>query len=380
MRFGIISPRIGFNDGQGRVNLEIASEIVRQGHEVALFSEQADQAALPQARSIVMEPPSWLPTRLLRDQLFAWRSGRHLHEAVNRCDAVLANGFVTWARSDINAVHFVHGSWLRSPFHPWQLQRSPRSLYARIYSSTNAMLERGAMRRSRRVVAVSETVRQELLAIGVPGDRIDVIANGVDTAEFSPGQPDRQRFHLPDAVPMALFAGDLKSPRKNLETVLRALQQVPSLHLAVAGGTQGSPYPALAKSMGLEGRVHFLGFITDMPGLMRSVDLFVLPSRYEPFGLVLLEAMASGLPVVTACSAGGADLITSRVGVVLADSDDSAALAGALRPLVDDPEYRRTMAAAAHENAIHHSWRAMANRYIALLTEAAERRKVGTHA
>lgn len=377
MRFGIVTPRVGFNDGQGRVNLEIAVEIVRQGHQVALFSEQVDEAVLPSppAHSVLAPPPRWMPSRLLRDQVFAWRTSMLLRDTHNRCDAVLANGFVSWADSDVNAVHFVHGSWLRSPYHPWRLQRSMHTFYAWTYSGANALLEKGALRRCRRIVAVSGKVREELVLIGAPKDRIEVIANGVDTEEFHPGPSERVRFGLPDAVPMALFAGDLKTPRKNLETVLLALCQIPELHLAVAGGTNGSAYPALAQSMGLNGRVHFLGFKTDMPGLMRSVDLFVFPSRYEPCGLVLLEAMASGLPVITVRSTGGAELLGSDSGVVLEDSEDCAALAAALRSLVTNPGYREAMSTGARRRASAYTWRSMAARYVDLLREEAEKRQ-----
>jgi glycosyltransferase involved in cell wall biosynthesis len=374
MRFGIVTPRVGFNDGQGRVNLEIATEIMRQGHELVLFSEDVDAAALPQATSVVVPPPRWLPTRLLRDQALAWRTRSQLHKAGNRCDAVMANGFVSWAHSDINAVHFVHESWLRSPVHPWQLQRNARTLYARAYSMLNRSLERGAFRRSRRIVAVSGKVKDELVHIGVPAASIEVILNGVDTAEFHPGPSERGRYGLPDGVTMALFAGDLKSPRKNLETVLAAMTEVPDLHVAVAGRTEGSPYPALARSRGVAERVHFVGFRKDIPALMRSVDLFVFPSRYEACSLVLLEAMASGLPVITARSAGGAELVTPDVGMVLDDSDDAPALAAALRQLTTDPERRRAMSEAGHRLAACHSWRAMARRYVDLMCEAAEER------
>ncbi|HTR15952.1 MAG TPA: glycosyltransferase family 4 protein [Acetobacteraceae bacterium] len=377
MRFGIVSPLLDFNDGQGRVNLEVAAEIVRQGHEVTVFAERIapSLAASPQVEAVSVPPPPWLPSRLLRDQVLALRTERRLRASRDRCDAVLANGFVTWAQSDINAVHFVHAAWLRSRYHPWRLRRDARSLYARAYSQANALLERRALRRSRRIVAVSAQVRQELLRAGVPGERIHVIINGVDTEEFHPGLAEPARFGLPDAVPLALFAGDLKSPRKNLETVLRALSEVPDLHLAVAGRTDGSSYPAVARSMSLQDRVHFIGFCREMPALMRAADIFVFPSRYEACSLVLLEAMASGLPVVTVSTAGGAELVTPDAGTVLADSDDHHALAAALRLLAVEPARRHAMAEAARRQAMRHSWRAMAGRYVDLLREAVEERR-----
>jgi glycosyltransferase involved in cell wall biosynthesis len=372
MRIGIVTRRVGVNDGQGRVNLEIAAEALRQGHAVRLFCEHAD-AALPRAGAVpvLMPPPRFIPTRLLQDQVFAWRTRARLAREADHCDAVLACGFATWAPADVNAVHFVHHSWLRSPYHPWRLAHGPRELYAGIYSRLNERFERGAFRRSGAIVAVSDRVRQELIAAGVPAGRITTIRNGVDAEEFHPGPSRRAAFGLPEGVPLGLFAGDLKSPRKNLDTVLRALPEVPELHLAVAGRHEGTPWPAMAAALGVAGRVHFLGFQTDMPGLMRAADLLAFPSRYEPFGLVFLEALATGLPVVTAAVAGGAELITPDVGVVLDDCDDAAAMAAALRGLLADPGRRRAMGVAARRLALTHSWPAMARQYLALLERAA---------
>jgi glycosyltransferase involved in cell wall biosynthesis len=378
LRLGIVTPKIGLNDGQGRVNREIAVEALRQGHEVVLFSEEvdADMAAMPGVTPVVTPPPAWLPSRMLRDQVFALRAHRHVTRRENRCDALLTNGFATWTRADVNAVHFVHASWQKSSWHPWRVKRDARSFYALTYSGLNAQLEKEAFRRSRRVVAISEKVRQELLQIGVPTERISTILNGVDATEFRPGRPERARFGLPADVKLALFAGDLRSPRKNLDTLLKAQAAIPDLHVAVAGREAGTPYPELARTLGVAERVHFLGFQKDMPALMRSVDLLAFPSRYEPCGLVLLEAMASGLPVITARSAGGADFVTPDVGIVLQDSEDVAGLTGAIQTVFADDARRAAMSAAASKAAQGHSWPAMAGRYIELLVEAAEHRRL----
>jgi glycosyltransferase involved in cell wall biosynthesis len=375
MRIAIVTRRVGSNDGQGRVNREIAVEALRQGHSVHLYCEQIDADVIELgAVPHLMHPPGFLPTRLLRDQIFAVRTGWTLARAGQRYDAVLACGFATWASADVNAVHFMHRSWRDSPFHPWRLGRTARSLYARTFTELNTHLEAGAFRRAGAIVAVSTRIRQELIEAGVAPSRITTILNGVDTEEFKPGPAKRERFGLPDGVKLALFAGDLRTPRKNLDTVLRALVDVPDLHLAVAGDHGGTSWPAMAGALGITGRVQFLGFQTDMPALMRCCDVFVLPSRYEPFGLVLLEALASGLPVVTAANVGGAEIISQTAGVIISNCEDEAALAAALRDLLGSPERHRAMAAAARDVAMAHSWPAMAKQYLNLLQCAAARR------
>lgn len=212
--------------------------------------------------------------------------------------------------------------------------------------------------------AVSEKVAQELLDIGVPRSNIRVIVNGVDLHEFYPGTADRRKFGLPENVTLALFAGDIRTLRKNLDTVLHALVKVPDLHLVVVGNTEGSPFPQLATSLELNKRVHFVGFRRDIADIMRAVDLFVFPSRYEACTLVLLEALSSGLPVVTATATGGAELVTPECGVILPNSDDTDTLTQVLITLKNERQLRQQMGQAARSVAEQHSWTSMAQSYV----------------
>jgi glycosyltransferase involved in cell wall biosynthesis len=376
MHFGIVTNYLGSNDGQGRVNLEIAREAVRQGHTLTIVSERVDQSVMTMSgvRAVLYPPPRWLASRLLRDQLFACRSRGHLRRLAGGYDALLTNGFCTWTASDLNCIHFVHAAWRRTRTAAGTKRPVLRRLYANIYGRLNAWLEKHALHRCRHVVAVSAMVQDELRHIGVDAARIHVIANGVDITEFAPGAAERQRFGLPGNAVIALFAGDITTSRKNLDTVLRAMALTPAVHLAVAGGCDRSPYPAMARSMGMGDRVHFLGFERDMPALMRSVDMFILPSRYEPFGLAILEAMASGLPVLTSRQAGVSCLIAPDAGCVLEDSEDAATIATWMAALAGDAAARRRAGDAARRVAEANCWPAMARRYVHLLTEAANTR------
>jgi glycosyltransferase involved in cell wall biosynthesis len=217
------------------------------------------------------------------------------------------------------------------------------------------------------VVAVSEMVRDELLAIGVPDHKLEVVINGVDTEEYRPGAADRAALGLPGDAPLGLFVGDLRSTIKNLDGVLRALVEVPEAHLAVVGRLDGSPFPALAEELGLSQRVHFLGFRSDVNVLMRAADFFALPSRRDSCPLVLLEALASGLPVLTARTVGTAGLVADGAGVVVEGPDDESTLIEGVRLLVRDPVRRRTMSREARRIAEAHSWDRMAGQYLALI-------------
>jgi glycosyltransferase involved in cell wall biosynthesis len=150
------------------------------------------------------------------------------------------------------------------------------------------------------------------------------------------------------------------------------MRQVPELHLAVAGSTKGSPYPQLAAKLGLSDRVHFLGYRRDISEIMKAADFFVFPSRYEACTLVLLEAMATGLPIITSGTSGGAEIVTSDCGVVLSDPEDTQALTKALVTFSIDRELRNRMGKAGRAVAEQYSWASKAKSYVDLFEELNE--------
>lgn len=372
MTVAIVTHNVVKGDGQGRVNYELCRYLLGQGVDVDLIADRV-------AEDLLDAGATWQPVHPpgdAGDLVKVWRfralADRLLERIESRYDVILACGVVLRRPHTLNAVHFVHGTWLRSPYHASRVQRTPRGAYQWLFSTLNARWERQTLAQAQRVVAVSEMVRRELLAIGVPDERVEVIVNGVDTDEYHPGQADRVALGLPEVPVLALFVGDIQSPIKNLDTVLRALPDVSGLHLAVAGVLPGSPYPRMAEQLGLADRVHFLGFRTDIPMLMRAVDLFVLPSRRDSCPLVLLEAMASGLPVVTARTVGSADLVTTGgAGIVLDQPEAIDDLTHALRRLTHDRAMRTAMGQAARVVAERHRWESMAAHYRDLMQRLA---------
>ncbi|CAB3640090.1 N-acetyl-alpha-D-glucosaminyl L-malate synthase [Paraburkholderia graminis C4D1M] len=370
MRVAIVTHVVRHNDGQGRVNHEIARAALDEGIGVTLIASHVAPELLvhPNVRWAPIKIGRWWPTNLLRQQVFAFKSALWLRAHRREYDVLHVNGFITWMPADVNTSHFVHSGWLGSKYYPFGLLKGVWSAYQSIYTRCNALLERWAYRRSKVITAVSQKVADEIRAIGLtPDNRVDVIYNGVDTQGFAAATGDRAKFGLPSDAFLLLFVGDLRTPRKNLGTVLAALKHLPEhVHIAVAGFLPGSPYPDEAKALGIAHRVHFLGLVKEMPVLMHSVDAFVFPSRYEAMSLSLLEAMAAGLPVVTARTAGGAEIITPECGIVLDDPDDPRLLAAAVARLAADDNARRNMGKAANELATGFGWARMAAQYIAL--------------
>lgn len=376
LNVALVSQRVVEADGQGRVNLEVARELIYRGHRLALVAAEADPALVEAGADWIRTSLGRGPTQFVRNLTFARQSARWIRKHRASLDVVIANGCVTWAPADLNAVHFVHGAWLRSPVHVSRLRGGLYGAYQKLYTVFNARWEKAAFAAARLVVAVSERVREELLSIGVDGAKIRVIPNGVDIDAFRPGLADRIALGLPSEKPLALFAGDLRTPRKNLDTVLRALAEVPALHLAIVGTKEGSPYPALADTLGVADRAHFLGFRRDMPDLLRAADFAIFPSRYEPFGLVALEAMASGRPVITAEPVGAAPLVAEAGGFVVADPERAEALAEAMHLLASDPTRCNTLGMRARAVAERHTWAVTASAYADLVEHLADSRPV----
>jgi glycosyltransferase involved in cell wall biosynthesis len=382
MKICIVTHTVQKGDGQGRVNYEVAQEAIRRGYHLTLVASHVD-LDLQQHHLVnwVNIPVKSYPTEFLRNLVFSIRSQKWLQKHRHQLDLVKVNGAITHGLTNVNAVHFVHNSWRKFTGKDSGMKSGNfiYRFYQWLYTSCNALWEKKAFSQAQILVAVSDKVAQDLLAVGVSPESIKVILNGVDLQEFTPGMNQRQKWQLPEDVPLALFAGDIRLTRKNLDTVLQALVQVPDLHLAVAGNTQGSPYLDLAKSLGLSQRVHFLGHRSDVPELMKAVDFLVFPSRYEPFGLVVIEAMASGLPVITASATGAADLVTPESGIVISDADDADALSQALQLLSSDRSLCQKMGQAARCVAEQHSWTNMAQTYLDLFEELINYEKHGSH-
>lgn len=373
MRMAVVTHNVVKGDGQGRVNYEIVREALRQGVEVTLVADQVAPALLEAGAQWHPIHPRLAAINLLKVWEFARRADGVLGTLAGRMDMVLANGYVTNRSHQVNAVHFVHQAWRRSPVHTARTQGGPYAWYQWAYSTLNTWWERRAFAQARHLVAVSDRVRSEVEAAQAGEAPITVIPNGVDLDEFKPGTADRQALGLPLDQPLALFVGDLRTARKNLSTVLRAVAQVPAWHLAVVGDVEGSPFPDQARALRIEERVHFLGFRRDVPHLMRAAETLICPSWYEPFGLVVLEALASGLPVITTSTVGAAQLVSPQCGAVLPRPDDVEGLISALQEIVADPVRLQSMRTHARAVAEQHSWAHMARAYLTLFREVVQR-------
>lgn len=207
------------------------------------------------------------------------------------------------------------------------------------------------------VVAVSEMTRRDLHRLhGLRADRVSVIHNGVDAERFRPPAIDerarlRQRGGWSDQV-VLLFAAH-NPALKGLGTVLRALARLaaPHVHLLVTGRAAVDGHAALAARLGVARQVTFAGFVPDVRAAFAVADAFVQPTFYDPCSLVLLEAAASGLPVLTSRCNGAAELFRDGESAwIVADPADARATAARIATFLD-PAVRQRMGAAARAAA-----------------------------
>ena len=201
-------------------------------------------------------------------------------------------------------------------------------------------LERRIFARTPEIVAISRAGRDEIAQLhGVPDTRLSVVYNGVDLERFHPRLREAHRAAaraeagVPQEAWVLLFAGS-GFPRKGLDVAIRALHALAdaTAHLVVIGRGDAAPYLALARDLGVDGRITWLGVRPDIERWYAAADVLVLPTRYEPFGNVHLEALATGLPVVTSRVAGGAEIVDAHCGAAV-DPRSPGEFAGAVARL-----------------------------------------------
>jgi glycosyltransferase involved in cell wall biosynthesis len=200
------------------------------------------------------------------------------------------------------------------------------------YRLPRAMI-RWAARKAARLITVSRALKDGLVALGVEGDRITVLRNGVDLERFQPLARDAVRAELGLRRTTLLSVGHLIA-RKAHDLVIRALEALPDTDLLIVGdGPERASLAALAARLGLSARVRFVAARPqdELPRYYSAADVLVLASSREGWANVLLEAMACGTPVVASNVGGAAELVTAPAAGVLFDRHEPAALARAIR-------------------------------------------------
>jgi UDP-glucose:(heptosyl)LPS alpha-1,3-glucosyltransferase len=347
MRILIIARPFVFHGGVERATADFLGALVAHGHEVHLLSP-GRQPPLPGVTlRRLMLPPVPSAVRVLALALAARvamrRGGWDVVQSHER----------TLGQDVFRAGEGCHRAYLEA------MARRPhrRATYHRLLLA----LERHVFARTPQIVAISRLGAAEIARLhGVPEDRLSVIYNGVDLQRFHPEHRARYRAGARAEAGVeasgwaALFAGS-GFERKGLATAIEALAALPdrASRLLVLGKGDARPYRDQAERLGVAGRLVWLGARPDVERWYAAADALVLPTRYEPFGNVHLEALACGLPVVTTTAAGGAEAVGPDCGAVVPPGD-AAAIAAALERLrAADPARLGSASRAAAEPFTH---------------------------
>lgn len=332
------------NTGGGERHLvDLTTALAARGHEVHLAC--ASCSPLIETFTNLKIPFLEIPLRHALDVKSAWRLRRFIDEEnFEIVHAHLARDYplATLAVLGNNQAKLILTRHLTLPLKPFH---------------------RLTFRRSSRIIAVSHAVARSLQPLAAK-DKIKVIHNGINTARFnreSATKNDLRSSFAPRADFVFGFVGELR-PHKGVEDFLRAaaiiVNDFPAACFLICGA---DPTPAqkhfhqivtLIEKLNLASHVHLIGWLEQTETFYHAIDAFVSPSRVEPFGLVIIEAMASRLPVIATRTDGAREIIENQVSGLLVDISDVEDLAAKMRLLITDTDLCRRLAARAEVVAV----------------------------
>lgn len=254
--------------------------------------------------------------------------------------------------------------WLMNPIHVWVALRD-RWMIGHLRYDT--------------YVAVSRRVATELQHYyDVPADRIRIIPNGIDIERFHPdpqaGAAIRREFGIAAETKLLLFVGH-EFDRKGLAHVVGALKFLPDVTLLVVGSDNPGPHVERARAIGAADRLIFAGERRDLPALYNAADAFVLPTNYETFSLVCMEALACSVPVFATPVGGIEDYLIDGFNGHRIDFD-AADIAAKIGAFFADPASRATMRENSRKTALDYTWTRIGDLYLALAAEIAAKKGV----
>jgi UDP-glucose:(heptosyl)LPS alpha-1,3-glucosyltransferase len=339
MKIGVVRQRFVAHGGAERYLQAVVAELAARGHEVHVFANAwvgQDSAAY-----VFHRVPMVRVTSFLKVLSFALSSRKVIQRA--GCDVIFSLER-TLEQDVYRAGDGVHAEWL-----------AQRRKYPGIGSAPINPLHLTLLRIERRtfsiectrcIIANSNRGKEEIVRhYGFPSERITVIHNGVDLKRFQPAAREHS-----GRLPL-LFVGT-GWERKGLPYCIQALAKLPAdTRLRVVGKGDAARYLRLAASLGVAERVEFAGHDVEVAREYAAADLLVHPAIYEPFANVCLEAMASGVPVVTSRVNGASEIVEhGRNGAIVEEPNDIGSLAAAIQ-MFADKSTREAASSAARKTA-----------------------------
>jgi UDP-glucose:(heptosyl)LPS alpha-1,3-glucosyltransferase len=358
MRVALIGRRFDPAGGGTERDLVITARILgRAGHEVAIYADD-----------IRNESREWRPRRVdaipLGRALRLWSFARRAGSMARDLGAEVVLSFARIADADVlRSGGAAHSSYLQSATR-WRGSAGAVAMRLSPYHRIQIAVERRGFASSRLkcAIAVSALVRRDLIrTFALDPSRVVTLYNGVDLERFRP-EPDRavrsqirRDLDISERAPTAVFVGN-GFARKGLRFLLEAWPALGTdAHLIVAGADRHTnSFRRLATRLGVAGRAHFVGPQERIEHLFAAADALVLPSLFEPFGNVVMEAMAAGLPVLCSAACGVMETLPAEFGhFVVADPTDRRELAMRLAAVL---QVRGDLTRVARTTAEQFTW------------------------
>ncbi|MFN3966284.1 MAG: glycosyltransferase family 4 protein [Endomicrobiia bacterium] len=386
MKIAIIVREYHRKGGISKVVVEIAERMANLGYEVHIFTGNYDKIEntkvifhkIPIIKGVVFNKLGlYKISKFLQGISFCIISKFYLKYDI--FDIVHVNGD-TLAKFDIRMAHSCHKAWLKlanknlkGPF-DW-IKKNLNPHHWRILITEKFNFTKGNYKK---IIAISEITKQEIIEnYNVPFGDIVVVPLGVDLNKFNPEHKKlyrseiRNKYNISEEEIVLLFVG-YDFHRKGLEFVIKAISRLKNqdIKLLVVGRDKVWPYINLAKKINVIDKIIFVGAQNEINKFYSASDIFVFPTIYEPFGLVVIEAMASGLPVIVSKIAGSAEIITdSKDGMLIGDPKNVEEISEKLYFLIKNKELREEIGKNARITAENFSWDKITDRIINVYKE-----------
>jgi glycosyltransferase involved in cell wall biosynthesis len=364
--------------GMDRANYALARYVAERGAETHLVAYRVDPELEAMPNVVVHKVRKLMGSYFVAGPLLSRVAKKWAGIVSGRGGRVVTNGG-NCRFDDINWVHYVHAAYRRESS-PAMLPRI-KNRAAHLYFVAQ---ERDVLPRARMLVANSNRTRQDVVdQLGIDPAKIHTVYLGTDPMEFKAATAgDRARVRreigLPAQHPVVLFVGAPGDRRKGFDIAMRAWQMLAAnsawdAHLAVVGhGAELLLWKRRVSEAGLSDRIHFLGFRSDVPDVMRACDAMLAPSRYEPYGLAVHEALCCGLPAIVSANAGVAERYPRELAdLLIPNPEDAPNVAARLRLWQANPEFFRNAADALSATMRAYSWDDMAAKIVELGEQSA---------
>jgi glycosyltransferase involved in cell wall biosynthesis len=357
--------------GMDQANWALASYLARRGRPVHLvgFSAADDLIAYPNvyfkrvskvARSYFISGPRLRKAGIEAAARVAASGGR----------VVVNGGNCQWP--GVNWVHYVHAA-----FRP---RTSTSALHRMTVAARHWVFRREeaeALKKSRLIIANSNGTKRALIELlHLPEEKIETIYYGCAPDRFYPADHDerqglREQAGIGGSGPVFAYAGSLGDVRKGFDSLYSAWRTLcaraswPGTLVVIGSGSEAAAWRARSATDGLNARIRFLGFRTDIASLFRFCDALLLPARYEPFGLVVQEALCCGVPAIVSRNAGVAEIYPPELEpLVVSNPEDVEELARTLAHLNQHLARYRDAALGFAATLRRYTWDDMARRMV----------------